>query len=308
MSYPNFPNPARRARILQAHQLRQQGLTLREIAKIMGCAHSTVAGYLRDYELFRVDLMRELAADQIVTHAIQLADVDSEHHDRRLTAVREFRLLLTALPAIRSEENSRINELTNGSVHVDRYGNRYTTRDRMYPPTEEEQLEAMEPPAQLPAGRPSPDVVLYCPPLPESQPEINEDSQPAALAPTALAADDDVPAPQPSAQTPPQPDATDQIRTESNKTEQESAPDPAQDAGSAESGQNSSPPSVQSIKEDIASVDWQLEEALRYRDWLNDYPEHNPWHPSRKHAQRLVEQKQALLDQLAAISDDPAAA
>lgn len=75
MSYPNFPNPARRARILQAHQLRQQGLTLREIARIMGCAHSTVAGYLRDYELFRFDLMRELASDQIVTNAIHLADV-----------------------------------------------------------------------------------------------------------------------------------------------------------------------------------------------------------------------------------------
>ena len=137
MSYPNFPNPARRARILEAHQLRQQGLTLREIAKIMGCAHSTVAGYLRDYELFRVDLMRELAADQIVSHAIQLAEVDSEHHDRRLAAMREFRLLLTALPEIRRDEDDRTRELTSGQVHVDRYGNRYATPNRMFPPTQE---------------------------------------------------------------------------------------------------------------------------------------------------------------------------
>ena len=171
MSYPNFPNPARRARILQAHQLRQQGLTLREIAKIMGCAHSTVAGYLRDYELFRVDLMRELAADQIVSHAIQLAEVDSEHHDRRLAAMREFRLLLTALPEIRRDEDDRTRELTSGQVHVDRYGNRYATPNRMFPPTQEEQQESLEPPLELPAGRPDPDVALYCPPLPVPTPE-----------------------------------------------------------------------------------------------------------------------------------------
>ena len=242
MSYPNFPNPARRARILEAHQLRQQGLTLREIAKIMGCAHSTVAGYLRDYELFRVDLMRELAADQIVSHAIQLAEVDSEHHDRRLAAMREFRLLLTALPEIRRDEDDRTRELTSGQVHVDRYGNRYATPNRMFPPTQEEQQETLEPPLELPAGRPDPDVALYCPPLPVPTPE-----------PQPTAAQDDHTDDQP-----------DQIRTKSNKSEQESPQNPAQDAKSDDPDQN---PPDQSIHEAIEQLDQQLKSIFSQEDW-----------------------------------------
>ena len=285
MSHPNFPNPARRARILQAHQLRSQGLTLREIAKIMGCAHSTVAGYLRDYELFRLDLMREVAADQIVIHAIQLAQVDSDHHDRRLAAMREFRLLLSALPEFRRDEDDRTGELTRGGVIVDRYGNRYPTRDRLYPPTEEEQQQSQEPPTQLPAGRPSPDVILYCPPLPEPTSE-----------PTAELKSE-------------QPVETDQIRTESNKIEQESASNPAQDTTSANPDQNSPDPPSESIQKAIDKLDRQLEMALSHRDWLNDYPPHNPYHPERQRALRLVEKKQALEAQLAAATqEDPAAA
>ena len=285
MSHPNYPNPARRARILQAHQLRSQGLTLREIAKIMGCAHSTVAGYLRDYELFRLDLMREVAADQIVIHAIQLAQVDSDHHDRRLAAMREFRLLLSALPEFRRDEDDRTGELTRGGVIVDRYGNRYPTRDRLYPPTEEEQQQSKEPPTQLPAGRPSPDVILYCPPLPEPTSE-----------PTAELKSE-------------QPVETDQNRTESNKIEQESASNPAQDTTSANPDQNSPDPPSESIQKAIDKLDRQLEMALSHRDWLNDYPPHNPYHPERQRALRLVEKKQALQAQLAAKTQkDPAAA
>ncbi len=293
MSHPNFPNPARRARILQAHQLRSQGLTLREIAKIMGCAHSTVAGYLRDYELFRLDLMREVAADQIVIHAIQLAQVDSDHHDRRLAAMREFRLLLTALPEMRRDEDDRTRELTSGGVIVDRYGNRYPTRDRFYPPTEEEQQQSKEPPTQLPAGRPSPDVVLYCPPLPESTSEPKSEPEPEPAA--ELKSE--------------QPVETEQNRTESNKTEQESTSNPAQDSTSANPDQNSPDQSTKSIEKAIKKLDHQLEMALQHRDWLNDYPPHNPYHPERQRALRLVEKKQALEAQLAAATqEDPAAA
>ncbi|MYE06237.1 MAG: helix-turn-helix domain-containing protein [Chloroflexi bacterium] len=323
MSYPHFPNPARRARILEAHQLRQQGLTLREIARIMGCAHSTVAGYLRDYELFRYDLMRELAADQIVTHAIHLTDVEADDHQRRITSMREFRLLLAALPGFQNDEALRIGQLNDGSVHIDCYGNRYAVPDRRFPPTEAEQRQSQEPPRQLPAGRPNPDVVLYCPPItvpiPEPESVLGEDDQPAAseadrpqvsAPPVPVAAA----APPASNETPTRTGETDRIRTKPNKTEQESAPDPAQDAVSADSGQNSPPQSnqeVQTIQKAIDNVDRELQQALSHRDWLNDYPQHNPWHPSRKRAQRLVEKKQALLAQLAQLasaSEDPAAA
>ncbi len=308
MSYPNFPNPARRARILQAHQLRQQGLTLREIARIMGCAHSTVAGYLRDYELFRFDLMRELASDQIVTNAIHLADVESEHFDRRLAASREFRLLLNALPEMRRDEDDRTIELTNGSVHVDRYGNRYPVPNRTFPPTEAEQRQSMEPPAKLPAGRPSPDVPLHCPPIPLTTAEQNE---------TTRAASEEVPTQSvetvEAAETSP-------IRTESNKTEQESAPDPAsspapnpaQEGTSADSdqdsGQHAPDPSIQTLQEAIKRVDRQLERHNQHRNWLKDFPPHNPWHPERERALELVQKKQDLEAQLAEITNNPAAA
>ena len=150
MSFPNFPNPTRRNKLLHAHQLRQQGLTLRQIAEIMNCAHSTVSVYLSDFELFRTDLIQELAADQIVSHVIQLADLADEHHDRRLAALRELRLLLTAVPHIRRDEDDRVRELTQGGVSVDRYGNRYPAPSRIYPPTPQETAE-LEQNAQLPA-------------------------------------------------------------------------------------------------------------------------------------------------------------
>lgn len=297
MSFPNFPNPARRARILQAQQLREQGLTLREIAKIMGCAHSTVAGYLRDYELFRFDLIGELAADQIVGHALRLADVADEHHGRRLAAMRECRMLLKALPEMRRDEGQRTGQLLNGSVQIDRYGNRYPVPNRMFPPTEEEQRQSLEPPAKLPAGRPDPDVPLYCPPLPEPAPVQDETPPPSS--------EDALVEPSEPAETTP-------IRTESNKTEQESAPDPAsspvQDGTSAESDENSPDQSIQTLEEAIDRVDRQLKRHLQYRDWLKDYPSHNPWHPERKKALRLVERKQSLEAQLAELTSNPAAA
>lgn len=300
MSFPNFPNPARRARILQAQQLREQGLTLREIAKIMGCAHSTVAGYLRDYELFRFDLIGELAADQIVGHALRLADVADEHHGRRLAAMRECRMLLKALPEMRRDEGQRTGQLLNGSVQIDRYGNRYPVPNRMFPPTEEEQRQSLEPPAKLPAGRPDPDVPLYCPPLPEPAPVQDETPPPSS---------EDAPV---KPVEPSEPAETTPIRTESNKTEQESAPNPAQDGTSADSDQDSDQsapdPAIQTLQEAIDRVDRQLKRHLQYRDWLKDYPSHNPWHPERKKALRLVERKQTLEAQLAEITCNPAAA
>ncbi len=162
MAFPNYPNPARRARILQAQELRQQGLTLRQIARIMDCSPSTVAGYLRDYELFRNDLIQELAADQIVSNLIQLGDVNDEHYERRLAAVREYRLLLAALPGFRDDQNERIRELVRGGVKLDHYGNRYPVPNRWHPPTDEEQNAIEQPPAngKTIAGRPNPDVPL----------------------------------------------------------------------------------------------------------------------------------------------------
>ena len=149
MSFPQYPNPARRARIFEAQQLRMQGLTMRQIAERMHCSVSTVHAYLRDYELFRSDLIQELAADQIVDHLIHFADPDDPLHDQRRADLHELRLLLSALPQIRRDESDRSAELLQGGVAVDRYGARYPKADRLHPPTPEE-TEQMQQPTPAP--------------------------------------------------------------------------------------------------------------------------------------------------------------
>ena len=286
MSFPHYPNPARRARLLQAHELRCQGLTLRQIAQRMDCAHSTVAGYLRDFELFRADLIHELAADQIVSHLLRLQELDSEQHDRRLATVRELRLLLSAIPGIRRDESIRTQELTRGGVAVDSYGNRYAVPDRRFAPTAEEHERSQQPPAHTPAGRPGPDVPLAFLPEPtRTEPNAAEQEIPPKLDPPSAA--------EPVTPAQPAPDH-EPSRTESNKAEQESGQIPAQDGESGEPDHNSLDPSIQQAIDDI---DRQLRQVLAPRDWLNDYPSHNPNHPQRKRALGLVKQKQALLAQ-----------
>ena len=168
MSFLNFPDPARRAKLFQAHQLRQQGLTLRQIAKIMGCAHSTVAAYLEEFEFFRADLLHELAADQLVCHMIQLADIGDEHHGQRLATVRELRLLLGSVAQIRRDEDDRTRELTQAGVGVDRYGHRLLVPDRTYPPTPEE-LAKIERTGRSPVQTElDPDQPLTYAPVPDS--------------------------------------------------------------------------------------------------------------------------------------------
>ncbi len=278
MSFPNFPNPARRAKLLHAHQLRQQGLTLRQIAERMDCAHSTVAGYLNDFELFRTDLIQELAADQIVSHVIQLADLADEHHDRRLAALRELRLLLTAVPKIRYDEYQRVGVLTQAGVSVDRYGNRHPMLNRRHPPTPQESAK-LERNAQLPAQTElDPDLPMTCP-ADSTAPPVPD------LIGDPLGAPTDEPANEPAAP----------IRTKSNKSEQNTDENPAHNGKSANNDQKSpaptehTPPSA--IPDEIRAF---LEHSTR--DWINDYPQHNPDHPLRQAALQLkAEAKAATL-------------
>ncbi len=294
MSFPNFPNPARRAKILQAHQLRQQGLTLRQIAQRMDCAHSTVSVYLSDFELFRTDLIQELAADQIVSHVIQLADLADEHHDRRLAALRALRLLLTAVPQIRRDEDDRVRELTQGGVSVDRYGNRYPAPSRIYPPTPQETAE-LEQHAQLPAQTElDPDQPLA---IPLSPLAANNATLPDPLSPpcggrchgVTEGGSPDEPTDQPADQ-PATP-----IRTKSNKSEHETSQNPAHNGKSAINEQKNPPPTEHTppsaIPDEICAF---LKHSTR--DWINDYPQHNPNHPLRQAALQLkAEAKAAAL-------------
>ena len=259
MSFPHYPNPARRARILEAQQLRMQGLTMRQIAECMNCSVSTVHAYLRDFELFRADLIQELAADQLVAHLIHLGDPDDPRHDQRRADLHELRLLLTALPQIRRDESDRSVELLQAGVAVDRYGTRYPQPDRLHAPTPEETEQIQQP---TPA------------------PEAPDPDQPLVFIP------------EPS-------------RTEPNTAEQDSTPNPARDGASADPNPKSRPPELQQA---LDQVERQLQDVLRPRNWLKDYPKHNPNHPQRQRALRLVERKEALLAQARSESENPDAA
>ena len=271
MSFPNYPNPARRAKLLRAHQLRQQGLTLRQIAQRMDCAHSTVAGYLSDFEQFRADLTHELAADQIVSHLIQLADVADEHHERRLSAVRELRLLLNSISDIRRSEDDRTRELTQASVSVDRYGNRYPMPNRMYPPTPEELAQTEQP---LTPARIDPDQPLACPTEPTSDSIPTQHRGGRNLAVTAGGSPSEPLSPN---------------QTNLNKSEQEITQNPAHNGTSADTDQHSPPPAEQPEHSRPGAVPDSTRRLLEYseRDWINDYPSHNPDHPLRLAALQL---------------------
>ena len=155
MSFPQYPDAARRVLILQAHLLQQQGLSYRQIGERMDKSISTVHGYLRDFEEFRTDLIADLAVNRIVGHLLQLSDLEDPHHGQRLVDIRELRLLLTALPTIRRGELERTGDLLQSGVAVDRYGNRYPKPDLLHEPTPEElarieQLAQLEPPPAVP--------------------------------------------------------------------------------------------------------------------------------------------------------------
>ncbi|MDE2989175.1 MAG: hypothetical protein OXT70_14180 [Chloroflexota bacterium] len=215
MSFPNYPDPAQRAVMLQAYVLRQQGLTYRQIGERMDRSVSTVHGYLRDYELFRSDIIAELAADQIVSHLVQLADLDDPHHDRRLADIRELRLLLSSLPAFRSGEIERTGDILQPGVAIDRYGNRFLKPDRAHPPTPEELSQAEQVEESRSTSEPDPDQPLVV--LPEPSRTLSNAAEHDAF-PSPLPSGD--PFPLPAA------DASEPARTQPNTPEQRIAQSP----------------------------------------------------------------------------------
>lgn len=215
MSFPNYPDPAQRSLMLQAYVLRQQGLTYRQIGKRMDRSVSTVHGYLRDYELFRADLIAELAADQIVSHLLQLADLDDPHHDRRLADIRELRLLLSSLPAFRSGEIERTFDILQPGIAIDRYGNRFLKPDRAHPPTPEELAQAEQVEESRATSEPDPDQPLVV--LPEPSRTLPNAAEHDALPSPPRSGD---PFPLPAA------DASELARTQPNTPEQRIAQSP----------------------------------------------------------------------------------
>ena len=67
-------SPQRRTRIRRAHQLRQQGNTLRQIAQHLNVAHSTIADDLKLFETQPNQLTAAIAHDLLLEHTLQLRD------------------------------------------------------------------------------------------------------------------------------------------------------------------------------------------------------------------------------------------
>ena len=67
-------SPQRRARIRQAHQLRQHGHTLRSIAQQLNVSHSTIAEDLKRFETHRSEITAHVNHDLQLEHTLQLRD------------------------------------------------------------------------------------------------------------------------------------------------------------------------------------------------------------------------------------------
>ncbi|MYA02381.1 MAG: hypothetical protein F4038_02630 [Chloroflexi bacterium] len=100
-------NPAQRAKRLQAHSLRCQGLTYRQIGERMHCAHSTAAKYVRDFESHRSEIIESLAADLLVHSVANLQHPDPDLHQQHINAARELRLLVNSLDQVEDRRQKR---------------------------------------------------------------------------------------------------------------------------------------------------------------------------------------------------------
>ena len=100
-------NPAQRAKRLQAHSLRCQGLTYRQIGERMHCAHSTAAKYVRDFESHRSEIIESLAADLLVHSVANLQHPDPDLHQQHINAARELRLLVISLDQVADRRQKR---------------------------------------------------------------------------------------------------------------------------------------------------------------------------------------------------------
>ncbi len=116
-------NLAQRSNYVQAHNLRCQGLTYRQIGEKMGCAHSTAAHYVREFERRRAEIIESLAADTLVhaVSAIQTAQNTQtdqpELHARHINSARELRLLLNSLDQIEDRRQRRERRIHEQNVH-----------------------------------------------------------------------------------------------------------------------------------------------------------------------------------------------
>ncbi|MDE2968403.1 MAG: hypothetical protein OXS30_13075 [Chloroflexota bacterium] len=119
-------NLAQRSRCLQAHNLRCQGLTYRQIGQRMNCAASTAAGYVRRFEANRGEIIESLTADLLIHSVSALQPGASDQpdqpdqrdlHQQHIASARELRLLLNSLDQIEDRRQKRERRIHEHNVH-----------------------------------------------------------------------------------------------------------------------------------------------------------------------------------------------
>ena len=109
-------NLAKRANFLKAHNLRCQGLTYRQIAEQMGCAHSTAAHYVRQFEQHRSEIIETLAADLLVHSVAGIQNANPDLHAQHINSTRELRLLLNSLDQVEDRRQRRERRIHENNV------------------------------------------------------------------------------------------------------------------------------------------------------------------------------------------------
>ena len=116
-------NLIQRSKYLQAHNLRCQGLTYRQIGERMACAASTAAGYVRGFEANRDEIIESLTADLLIhsVSALQPTHPDQpgqrDLHQQHIAIARELRLLLNSLDQIEDRRQKRERRIIENHLH-----------------------------------------------------------------------------------------------------------------------------------------------------------------------------------------------
>ena len=233
-------NLAKRANFLKAHNLRCQGLTYRQIAEQMACAHSTAAHYVRQFEQHRSEIIETLAADLLVHSVAGIQTADPDLHAQHIHSTRELRLLLNSLDQVEDRRQRRERRIHENNVKdsADYFEGMEEIAKIMLKTGHWDPNEDINPQLEPIFG-----PIEHQPPDPQTSPTLPQTSPTGGGAPQGRRGPPTAPPPPTPEQPHPNPaqraSQPAQNRTESNKPEQKPAQSPAKPAKSRSKGKKS---------------------------------------------------------------------
>ncbi len=101
----NPPTPRCCRRILEAHHLDCQGLSLQQIGDRLGCARSTAHAYLRDFRIHRTHILHTVAADRLASQVYR-----PTQHQTDPAQHRQLRFLLLNPPDLYANHSDDLDQ------------------------------------------------------------------------------------------------------------------------------------------------------------------------------------------------------